>query len=403
MSSPYRKELISKAEKFCYFLQNYSIKGEVLEDSLKDYHIKIAIYKDDIFKGKGVIYYKPSKIAFRFTPENFKDKKFEESINNIWFEMEQNKFQSSDGIKEESYCEDKCEIEIYVDGSFKNNKTGYGAIILKNGKLIKEFSGIVEQSDVKGTSQIAGELESVIVALDWCMKNNINFVKIYYDLENTEKWATGEYKARNPVSQRYVEILHRCNIKIDWQKVSAHSANQWNEYVDKLAKKAIDREKAEDTTCQTKLNELDKIISEFLNFMKQRNINIYLESKIPEQYYSRFRINNFKENNFIIELYHTEAKPLNFQVRTKSMHSNMQIKELCERFKIQLLAKSEDGVDPYYLVKHYYNILKPYETCNFDFIDFANSLQDLVKSSEEVEKYRYNFKKLESIYQEIVK
>jgi len=51
---------------------------------------------------------------------------------------------------------------------------------------------------------------------------------------------------------------------------------------------------------------------------------------------------------------------------------------------------------------YYYNILKPYENCDFDFIVIANSIQNvfmqLQKAPIDVDKMRHDFKKLEQIY-----
>lgn len=53
-------------------------------------------------------------------------------------------------------------------------------------------------------------------------------------------------------------------------------------------------------------------------------------------------------------------------------------------------------------LEYYYNILKPYENCDFDFIVMANSIQNafmqLQKAPIDVDKMRYDFKKLEQIY-----
>ncbi len=402
MSSPYEKELTTMAENFCSFLQKHNIKAQILKNSLREYHIKIELIKENILVGKGVIYYSPSKKIFRLVPENINDKAVESAILDYWYAMIKAGVPQAKEIKNIKTSEEKFGIDIYVDGCYKNNKTGYGAVILKNGELIKEFSGLVPEKEVMGTYQIAGELESVIIALKWCMENNIKSVKIYHDLENTQKWATGTYQARSPVSQRFVSFLHQCNIEITWQKVRAHSADRWNEYVDKLAKKATEVGKMKTITHQTNAEVLDKIITEFLSFMKRNDIDVLLERKILANNYARFRIKNFEGGNFLIELYHTETKPLNFQVRSVSLQDSKLLRRLCDRFKIYILAQSKEKVDPYNKINYYYSVLKTYRKYNFDFIDFAKALMELVDDSQDVERYRYDFKRLESIYQNII-
>jgi len=402
MNSPYEKELITMAENFCSFLQKQYIKAQILKNSLREYQIKVELIKENMFVGKGVIYYSPNKKIFRLVPENIKDKAFESAIRDYWYAMINADAPQAEEIMNNNNSEEKFGIEIYVDGCYKNNKTGYGAVILKNGELIKEFSDLVPENEVMGTHQIAGELESVIIALKWCMKNNIKSVKIYHDLENTQKWATGTYQARSPVSQRFVAFLHQCNVEITWQKVRAHSADRWNEYVDKLAKKATEVGKTKTITQQTNTEVLDKIITEFLSFMKGNDIDISLEKEIPANNYARFKIKNFEGGNFLIELYHTEKKPLNFQVRSASLQDCKPLRLLCDRFKIYILAQSKEKVDPFNKIKYYHFVLEPYQKYNFDFIDFAKALMELVGDSQDVEQYRYDFKRLDSIYQNII-
>ena len=66
----------------------------------------------------------------------------------------------------------KYQFEIYVDGSFINGATGYGAVILRNGQVVDELSGPVDASEVDGTRQVAGELIAVKEALNWCLKHS---------------------------------------------------------------------------------------------------------------------------------------------------------------------------------------------------------------------------------------
>ena len=55
----------------------------------------------------------------------------------------------------------KHQYEIYVDGSFINGATGYGAVILKNGAVVDELYGAVAATEVNNTRQVAGELIAV--------------------------------------------------------------------------------------------------------------------------------------------------------------------------------------------------------------------------------------------------
>lgn len=131
----------------------------------------------------------------------------------------------------------KYQYEIYVDGSFINGATGYGAVILKDGEVVDELSGAVAASDVNNTRQIAGELIAVKEALKWCREHLINEVSIYYDYLGIEKWATGQWKTNQALTREYARFVRECPVKIRWHKVASHTGNRWNDRADALAKK----------------------------------------------------------------------------------------------------------------------------------------------------------------------
>jgi ribonuclease HI len=127
--------------------------------------------------------------------------------------------------------------EIYVDGSYMNGATGYGAVILKDGRVVDELCGAVDAAEVNNTRQIAGELIAVREALNWCVKHAINAVSIYYDYLGIEKWATGKWKTNQPLTKDYARFVGECPIKVRWHKVDSHTGDRWNDRADALAKK----------------------------------------------------------------------------------------------------------------------------------------------------------------------
>ena len=127
-------------------------------------------------------------------------------------------------------------FEIYVDGSFINGATGYGAVVLENGKVVDELSGAVDASEVNETRQVAGELVAVKKALNWCREHSVNEVSIYYDYLGIEKWATRQWKTNQPLTKDYARFVAECPIKIHWHKVDSHTGNRWNDRADALAK-----------------------------------------------------------------------------------------------------------------------------------------------------------------------
>ena len=75
-------------------------------------------------------------------------------------------------------------------------------------------------------------------------------ITIFYDYEGIEKWATGEWTARKDVAidykkrvQRHLMLLrYEHKIEIIFTKVKAHSGEEFNEKVDRLAKSACNVE-----------------------------------------------------------------------------------------------------------------------------------------------------------------
>lgn len=126
--------------------------------------------------------------------------------------------------------------EVYVDGSFFNDCVGYAAVILRNGALLKTISGTVKDEAFVNSRQVGGELMAVIKAIEWCRENGITSISLYYDYTGIKAWATGEWKAKKPLTRFYTDYIRKSGIKIFWKKVKSHSGNYWNDYVDKLAR-----------------------------------------------------------------------------------------------------------------------------------------------------------------------
>ena len=128
----------------------------------------------------------------------------------------------------------------YVDGSFnvENNRAGYGAIVITtNGETV--LSGIANVNNRLHTTlrQVTGEVAAVLNVVDFCRKNGICNVTIYYDYAGLEYWANGTWKANNDLSKEYQQTMQALtDIKVTFVKVPAHTNNRYNERADKAAK-----------------------------------------------------------------------------------------------------------------------------------------------------------------------
>lgn len=225
-SSSYATQLKNKAGEFISFLSSENILADIVPDSLREYSIKLEV------KDSGIInlYYSPNKDSFKITFQEISDKHFIKELEKYWNEFT--------GNKVKKYYSDKG-IEIDVDGSYQEGITTYGCVIRKNGKVIKELCGIVNEVEVDGSYQIAGEIKAVTEAVEWCIENHIKQITIYHDYSGLEMWATGKWKTKKPVSKVYSDFMKTVKVKIYWVKIESHTGVKWNEYADKLAKDAI--------------------------------------------------------------------------------------------------------------------------------------------------------------------
>ena len=200
------------------------------------------------------------------------------------------------------------EYQIYVDGSFINGATGYGAVILKNRKVVDELSGTVAISEVKDTRQIAGELVAVKEALNWCRAHSVTEVSIYYDYLGIEKWATGHWKTNQPLTREYARFVSECPVKIRWHKVSSHTGDRWNDRADALAKQGAGAV-APLVSESGLIGELAGVSEAWIEFLMVSGIEAMYDRIYNEQF-ARIHIRQQEKTVGIFDLYNTRKKRL---------------------------------------------------------------------------------------------
>lgn len=133
-------------------------------------------------------------------------------------------------------------IEIDVDGAWTpTSQVGYGLVIRRECVEVYREGGRVPENDpdLSAHRQIGGEIYAVVQALRWCMRHGVQACTIYHDYEGLSRWARGQWKARTPLTRRYVDFLRRVPIEITWVKVPAHAGHHWNEIADELARSGL--------------------------------------------------------------------------------------------------------------------------------------------------------------------
>ncbi len=198
------------------------------------------------------------------------------------------------GCKSEKY-------KIYVDGSCINGCVGYGIVILEDEKIIAELSGRISEDLVQGTNQVAGELFAVKKAIEWCQEKGIEEISIFYDYEGIEKWVSGNWKAKNPITQEYADFISKSGVKIDWHKINSHTGDAMNERADKLARESCAGSESMDLL----VSELRSKALGFVEFLKNKEFNANLKG-IYNSNCAKIEISKGNKNIGFLNIYHTK-------------------------------------------------------------------------------------------------
>ncbi len=140
----------------------------------------------------------------------------------------------------------------YVDGSYSAfdwrggtvGVYGYGAyLLLENVDEPISYSGGSTNPEFVSMRNIAGELAGVMQVVTALRAElpQYDVLELYYDYEGIEKWVTGEWRAKNPLTQTYRDFMReqQKEMLITFHKVDAHTGVTYNERADKLAKKGV--------------------------------------------------------------------------------------------------------------------------------------------------------------------
>lgn len=161
----------------------------------------------------------------------------------------------------------KPEIIAFVDGSFseKLKMYSYGLLIMKGEKKILLENGKNDNKDFIEMRNVAGELLGATKAIKWAIDNSYKSIEINYDYMGIEKWATSEWKANKKGTKEYIEFISnsRKKINIHFNKIKAHSGNEYNEIADKLASQAF---------LTSQRNENNNYLSVFNETLESNNI-----------------------------------------------------------------------------------------------------------------------------------
>jgi ribonuclease HI len=222
----YKNELQNKSLELQNELEKQNINIFFDNSSFRDYLVKLAVIAKGILRGRLFLYYKPTKNAYSLKKQIL-DPRICAIIDLSW-----NKINGT-----ETYSAESGIYEAFVDGSYISGVTGYGAIIYLGDCIKAEISGTIPETSFR---QFGGELKSVIETLKWCNDNNVKKIRINYDYQGIEKFATGKWKSGNILSREYIDFICKTQTEIKWRHIKSHTGNIKNDKANFLAKKSCD-------------------------------------------------------------------------------------------------------------------------------------------------------------------
>ena len=135
------------------------------------------------------------------------------------------------------------EAHIWVDGSCIPQADGtlllgWAFLVQINNKEVHRDSGNDIPSEAHQHRNVAGEIMAVIKAIEWSQNEQIPDLTIYHDYEGLASWATGAWETKTPFTRAYKDTIRNSGLTFHWVKVLAHSGEERNEIVDRMAREA---------------------------------------------------------------------------------------------------------------------------------------------------------------------
>ncbi|MFA6693762.1 MAG: RNase H family protein [Bacillota bacterium] len=283
------------------------IQLEILKNTYRDYQVQFELYINGEKKGKGIVYFSEKKQSFRLRFLKLAEKSLESVVEDAF-----------SGMKT------KAGLVAYVDGSFVGGTAAYGAVILENDHVLAELSGILPKEEAS-SHQIGGELRGALEAVKWAKTRGYKELTICYDYEGVKKFATGQWKRESQLAIDYHIEVNKYDLKINWQKIAAHTGVKWNERADELAKLA-----AKESPTEVKMPKAELLIEKFSELLDQHQLEYENKGVINGQF---IRLVIKGEKPVYFDLYDTKNRQLDPYIHGSDSELRSRLKNLFCKIK----------------------------------------------------------------------
>lgn len=218
-----RSKLQQKAAIFLKTLSKNGLEAE-LEQQI-EYGDRYQLRDQGAARGFFTIWYSPKKDSYKLTVNELSSS-LKKKIQTCWQEGGQKAFSAQTPLKG---------LHMFVDGSHRKGVITWAWVAVRDENIVSKKAGHFIEKEYMAQANVAGEIQAVLEALSWVAAQGDTSVSVHYDYTGLRHWALGEWKARNPLTQRYAGYFKALNLKIEWVKVKGHSGHLYNEMADAMA------------------------------------------------------------------------------------------------------------------------------------------------------------------------
>lgn len=136
-------------------------------------------------------------------------------------------------------------VVAFTDGSYSHNIRGFGyaALVLSDPERAIELSGFSSVEAYTRSTNTAGEMAAVLMALRYAERHEIPRLKIYFDFAGIHYLLLNQTKARAPITRLFKEEVFDHYLKtlphVVFQRVRSHSGIVCHNRADELASMAL--------------------------------------------------------------------------------------------------------------------------------------------------------------------